>query len=142
MMRDVSPSLEDRATAFFLSRYVLSTNNDPQSNPRKGICEFLPELLQQEKATGVLRTIITATGLAALANAGKSPGWKTEAFALCGKALRQLNVDLEDSVKARSDHTLAAMMMMGTFEVSIRSVRAAVLSVTALTKAWADNCIR
>uniref|UniRef100_A0A0D2YI06 Transcription factor domain-containing protein n=1 Tax=Fusarium oxysporum (strain Fo5176) TaxID=660025 RepID=A0A0D2YI06_FUSOF len=52
-----------------------------------------------------------------LVNAGKSLEWKSEAFALCGKALRQLTVDLGDAVKARSDHTLAAIMLMGTFEV-------------------------
>ncbi|EXK26498.1 hypothetical protein FOXG_15952 [Fusarium oxysporum f. sp. lycopersici 4287] len=115
MKRHVSPPLEDRATAFFFSRFVLNTNGDPQT--KRGVCEFLPELLQQEKTEGVLGTIIPATGLSTLVNAGKSLEWKSEAFALCGKALRQLTVDLGDAVKARSDHTLAAIMLMGTFEV-------------------------
>ncbi|KAH7173072.1 hypothetical protein DER46DRAFT_623641 [Fusarium sp. MPI-SDFR-AT-0072] len=114
MTRHVSPPLEDRATAFFFSRFVLNTNGDPQT--KRGVCEFLPELLQQKKAEGVLGTIIPATGLATLVNAGKSLEWKSEAFALCGKALRQLTVDLGDAIKARSDHTLAAIMLMGTFE--------------------------
>ncbi|KAI7758722.1 hypothetical protein LZL87_013784 [Fusarium oxysporum] len=115
MTRHVSPPLQDRATAFFFSRFVLNTNGDPQT--KRGVCEFLPELLQQKKAEGVLGTIIPATGLATLVNAGKSLEWKSEAFALCGKALRQLTVDLGDAIKARSDHTLAAIMLMGTFEL-------------------------
>ncbi|KAH7187654.1 hypothetical protein BKA60DRAFT_613420 [Fusarium oxysporum] len=120
MKRHVSPPLEDRATAFFFSRFVLNTNGDPQT--KRGVCEFLPELLQQKKTEGVLGTIIPATGLSTLVNAGKSLEWKSEAFALCGKALRQLIVvDLGDAVKARSDHTLAAIMLMGTFEVSALS---------------------
>ncbi|EXM15384.1 hypothetical protein FOTG_16262 [Fusarium oxysporum f. sp. vasinfectum 25433] len=98
MTRHVPPPLEDRATAFFFPRFVLNTNSDPQS--RRGVCESLPELLQQEKAEGMLGTIIPATGLAALANAGKSLEWKSGVFALCGKALRQLTVDLGDAVKA------------------------------------------
>lgn len=116
--RDVSPPLGDRATAFFISRYVLGKDCQGRPDPKRAVCSFLLDLLQRERPHGVLATVVAAAGLAALANAGTSPEWKSEAFCLCGEAIRQLKIDLGDEIKAKSDHTLAAIMLMSTFEVS------------------------
>lgn len=117
-IRHVSPSLADRATAFFLSQYVVVVDTSGGGVPSRGNHEYLPDFLRHEKAAGVLVTIVQAAGLAALANAGASPVWRTEAYRLYGKALCQLQSALRDPVEVKSDHTLAAVMLMGMFEAS------------------------
>ncbi|KAK5992029.1 hypothetical protein PT974_05425 [Cladobotryum mycophilum] len=110
-VRHVSPPLEDRATAFFIHKYVFSLG------PAVGSHEYLPQLLQQGNARGVLGTITTAAGLAALANSGNSSSWKSEAYRMYGKAIGQLQADLSHLGKVQSDQVLGAILLMGTFEV-------------------------
>ncbi|GJN76691.1 hypothetical protein PLIIFM63780_000178 [Purpureocillium lilacinum] len=53
-----------------------------------------------------------------MANAGNSTAsWRGEAYTLYTGAVRQLRSDLYDPVRSKLDHTLAAVMLMGTFEV-------------------------
>ncbi|KAL7904564.1 hypothetical protein GGI35DRAFT_489681 [Trichoderma velutinum] len=113
---DLSPAVTDRAISFFLHQYVFSTRTSSDT-VAPAVHEHLPVLLQQETPTGALRTIISAAGLAALANAGTSTPWKHEAYRLYGKALQRLQTDLKDSTSMKSDSTLAAVMLMGTFEM-------------------------
>lgn len=114
---DLAPAITDRATAFFLYQYAFSPELCASTGISPGVHEHLPVLLLHEPPTGALSTIVAAAGLAALANAGASTAWKYDAFRLYGKALQQLQVDLKDPVRMRSDSTLAAVMLMGTFEV-------------------------
>jgi hypothetical protein len=108
--------LLDRATSFFIHQYVL-TVEDIGSGSRRGNLEYLPNLMNREVSDGPMRTIIAAAGLAALSNAGNSAMWAVESYQMYGKAIRQLQDDLNDRNKAKTDHTLAAIMLMGTFEV-------------------------
>ncbi|KAH7137886.1 hypothetical protein EDB81DRAFT_858325 [Dactylonectria macrodidyma] len=108
---DLSPSLEDRATAYFVHNYVFSFA------PAGGSHEYLPLLLQRCHARNVLGTICAAAGLAALANSGNSPSWKTQAYSWYGTAIQQLQADLRHPHKAKSDEVLGAILLMGTFEV-------------------------
>lgn len=114
---ELSPATTDRATAFFLYQYSFSPELCASTGISPGVHEHLPVLLQHEPPTGALNTIVAAAGLAALANAGASTPWKYEAYHSYGKALQQLQVDLKDPVRMKSDSTLAAVMLMGTFEV-------------------------
>ncbi|KAM0260903.1 hypothetical protein ACHAQJ_002523 [Trichoderma viride] len=102
---------------FFLYQYAFDARTSSDTGISPGVHEHLPLLLQQERSTGALSTIVSAAGLAALANAGTCTAWKREALRLYGKALQQLRIELEDSVRVKSDSTLAAVMLMGTFEV-------------------------
>jgi hypothetical protein len=114
---DLSPAVTDRATAFFLHQYAFSARTSSDTGISPGVHEHLPILLQQEEPTGALSNIVSAAGLAALANAGTSTPWKLDAYRSYGKALQQLRDDLTDPVRMKSDSTLAAVMLMGTFEV-------------------------
>ncbi|PTB45247.1 hypothetical protein M441DRAFT_64920 [Trichoderma asperellum CBS 433.97] len=114
---DLSPAVTDRATAFFLYQYAFSPELCSSTGISPGVHEHLPVLLQHEPPTGALNTIVAAAGLAALANAGASAPWKFDAYRSYGKALEQLRVDLKDPVRMKSDSTLAAVMLMGTFEM-------------------------
>jgi len=106
----------DRATAFFIHQYVFRVD-ESNSAPARGNHEYLPALIGQEEANGPLRTIVAAAGLAALSNAGNSSAWAVEAYQWRSKAIRQLQFALNDPVRDKTDHTLAAIMFMGTFEV-------------------------
>ncbi|KAM0427884.1 hypothetical protein ACHAPT_007343 [Fusarium lateritium] len=112
----------DQATSFFIQQYVLTINGSYGSAPLRGNHEYLPGLLRNETSSfGVLSTITAAAGLAALSNAGNAPAWRSEAFRMYGKAIRQLRDALEDPVERASDQTLAAVMLMGIFEQTISS---------------------
>lgn len=119
---DLSPAIADRATAFFLYQYAFSPELCASTGISPGVHEHLPVLLQHGPPKGALNTIVAAAGLAALANAGASTQWRYDAYRSYGKALQQLQVDLKDPVRMKSDSTLAAVMLMGTFEVKYHSV--------------------
>ncbi|KAJ6438179.1 hypothetical protein O9K51_08770 [Purpureocillium lavendulum] len=108
-----------RAIAFFIHHYVRQVDDGPLSGlGARGTNEYVPVLLRQECDTDAFRTIVTAAGLAAMANAGNSTAsWRGEAYKLYSGAIRQLRDDLNDPVRSKLDHTLAAVMLMGTFEV-------------------------
>lgn len=121
--RSLSPPAMDRATNFFIHQYVLTLQGSSGSAPLRGNHEYLPGLLRKEdSASGVLSTIVTAAGLAAMSNAGSVLAWRSEAFQLYGKAIRQLQNALRDPIQMKSDQTLAAVMLMGTFEVCWSSI--------------------
>lgn len=108
----LSPSAVDRATSFFINQYVFQGQASLRGNH-----EYLPALLQEDNG-GALSTIIAAAGLAGLANASNATAWRSEAYGLYGRAIRQLKVALGDPVQVKADQTLAAIMFMGTFEVT------------------------
>lgn len=116
-IHDLPPPLQDRAVAFFIHQYVSGTFDSSASVQRRGIHEYLPDLLQQARDKGPLGTITAAAGLAALANVGKSTGWKSQAYGLYGTAICQLQAHLSDPDRMRSDETLGAIMLMSIFEV-------------------------
>lgn len=110
----ISPPLHARAIAFFMHKYVFSVSD------AIGSYEYLPQLLEHNNAKGVLGTITTAAGLAALANSGNSLTWKTEAYNIYGKAIRELQVELEHPNALKSDQVVGAILLMGTFEVILQ----------------------
>src|SRR5580658_9039785 len=82
----LSPSAVDRATSFFINQYVFQGQASLRGNH-----EYLPALLQEDNG-GALSTIIAAAGLAGLANASNATAWRSEAYSLYGRAIRQLKV--------------------------------------------------
>ncbi|KAN0071536.1 hypothetical protein V8E54_010132 [Elaphomyces granulatus] len=109
-VREVFPSVVDRATSFFIHQYVFQGQASSH-----GSHDYLPALLQEDNS-GALGTITAAAGLAGLANAGNAMTWRSEAYSLYGRAICQLKIALDDPVQVKADQTLAAIMLMGTFE--------------------------
>lgn len=105
-IRVLSFSMAHRASTFFLSKYVSG-----------GMHSFLPHLLQQDQDVDILRVIVSATGLAALASTENSSPWNVEAYRWYGNGLRELQVALQNPVRMASDGILGAVMILGTFEV-------------------------
>jgi hypothetical protein len=85
----------------------------------RGHHEYLPALMRQEGTNGPLRIIVAAAGLAALSNAGNARTWVVESYQLYNDAIRQLKSALSNPVEVCLDCSLAAMMLMGTFEVGL-----------------------
>lgn len=121
LSRTVSPSVFDCGTAFFMRQYIFPGQQTSPSSTCRGHHEYLPALLGQGDTTGPLKTIVAAAGLAALSNAGNASTWTNESFRLYNKAIRQLKSALQDPAQACLDETLAAIMLMGTFEVTAPS---------------------
>ncbi|UKZ54400.1 hypothetical protein TrVGV298_008208 [Trichoderma virens] len=115
----LSCPLEDVATSFFLHHYVYQGLDEGLSSQNlfRGSHEYIPALLAAPDVTLALKSIVAAAGLAALVNAGNSETWRLDAYRLYTRAIRQLRDDLSDPVRKRMDYTLAAVMLMGTFEV-------------------------
>lgn len=115
--RPVSPSTPDRGTAFFMQQYSSRGSSLSNLSKSRGLHEYLPALLRDEPVDGSLRAIVSAAGLAALSNRGNTQTWITESYQLYNQAIRQLQHALSGSVRVCSDGTLAAVMLMSTFEV-------------------------
>lgn len=66
---------------------------------------------------GPLVTMTQAVAVASLSNAGNAPDQLTYAYQLYGAAISRIRAALEDPVKVKSNQTLAAVMLLSTFEV-------------------------
>ena len=123
--RSLSPGLTDRGTAFFVHQYVSSGTSHSDTSAR-GNHEYLPKLLgtiapdsphNVTAARIALESATAAAGLAGLANSTGSQNLIPEAYRLYGNAIRQIQQALRDPLQVHADETLAAVMLMGTFEV-------------------------
>jgi hypothetical protein len=117
--RTVSPSTLDRGTAFFMHQYIFLGDRGSILSISRGHHEYLPALMRQERTNGPLRIIIAAAGLAALSNAGNARTWVAESYQLYNEAIRRLKSALSNPAEVCMDCSLAAMMLMGTFEVGL-----------------------
>ncbi|KAK5991950.1 hypothetical protein PT974_05344 [Cladobotryum mycophilum] len=106
----------------------------------QGVLEYLPLLLRLETHAGTLSNIVSAAGLVALSNAGASTPWKYEAYRLYGDAIRQLQTDLQDEARMKSDSTLASIMLMSTFEI-IASAKPASMDTFSRHIVAAARCV-
>lgn len=99
-----------------MHQYSFSGNAASNLNKSRGLHEYLPNLLRDEPGNGPLKAIVAAAGLAALSSTGNAKTWAAESYRLYNQAIRQLQHALSGSLTACSDGTLAAMMLMSTFE--------------------------
>ncbi|KAF2280862.1 uncharacterized protein EI97DRAFT_368347 [Westerdykella ornata] len=111
--RALEPSLEDQGVGFFISNYV----QGPSLVPR-GHFDFLPELLGQgpSETNPLLRTSVTAAGLAGLAIATKNNAIMKKAREQYVAALRLTNQALQTRETAIQDSTLVSVIMLGMYE--------------------------
>lgn len=80
---------------------------------------YLLPLMKDTRNSLVLTTALAAVGLAALSNIRLSPRMMLQARKEYTTALSQTNYALRDPVLSKRDDTLAAVVLLGMFEVSV-----------------------
>lgn len=110
----LSAALEERAICFFLSNYVLIPHGAIK-------CGFLGFLLPMMKAqpSAILSDSLSAVALATFGNQPNAKTLKPKAQQAYAKALRQLTNVVSDPKQAAQDTTLAAVLLLGLFEVRL-----------------------
>ncbi|KAF7875328.1 hypothetical protein EAF04_002500 [Stromatinia cepivora] len=108
-----SPPINERATCFFLSNFVLL----PRGRAGKGNLDFLIPLMCAASSTETTLTLaLNAVALVALANQPDARKLLPLADSQYVTALNQINKDLQDSDKANQDATLAAVFLLSLYE--------------------------
>ncbi|RYP69795.1 hypothetical protein DL771_005904 [Monosporascus sp. 5C6A] len=105
--------VEQRASCFFVSNFVLV----PKPGDPRGFLDYLVPLLNQEGQGGHLQHAFNACSLALLSNrGGHSANLSEKALNEYAKALSKTNAALRDAEGQKADSTLAAVLLLGTFE--------------------------
>lgn len=111
MTREITPSIEDQAFAFFISNHV----SVPTRVPR-GQYEWVLEALSEPGCEEVLRSSVNAASLAGFATSTKNSVVMAKAHSAYGSALRMANKALRVEDTAVKDSTLIAVIMLGLYE--------------------------
>lgn len=109
-------TVEQQAICHFVSNYVLL----PRQGSARGFMEFLIPLLKTEQGNQHLHEAFNACSLASLGNRGNAYGTDIgdKALVQYTRALKSIQMALRDPEMAKSDSTLAAILMLGLFEAS------------------------
>ncbi|CAI7662993.1 unnamed protein product [Penicillium crustosum] len=91
--------------------------NYMSGGPSGGHMSYLLPLMKDSRNSPVLTTALAAVGLAALSNIRLSPRMMLQARKEYTTALSQTNHALRDHVLSKRDDTLAAVVLLGMFEV-------------------------
>lgn len=104
--------IADTAADFYFANYTF--DNPPLS---KTYNEWLTQAYQYDRSDGVLRSIIEAVGLAALANIYHVPRIATISKEKYCRALQIMRSTLQDPVAAREDTIFMTVILLGLYEV-------------------------
>ncbi|RYP02710.1 hypothetical protein DL765_010698 [Monosporascus sp. GIB2] len=105
--------VEQQASCFFVSNFVLV----PKPGEPRGFLDYLVPLLNQEGQGSHLQHAFNACSLALLCNrGGPSANLSERALNEYAKALSKTNAALRDPEGQKADSTLAAVLLLGTFE--------------------------
>jgi hypothetical protein len=117
--------IEEQASCFFVRNFV-HTPQDPSS---RGWFDFLVPLIKSESSESHLSVAFSAVALASLANKPnvKSSGLMPKAIKLYTKALKQVNLALQNPAQQKLDSTVASILLLGFFE-TITSERSNVMA--------------
>lgn len=113
----LAPTIEDLATGFFISNYVIDN-----SRPNRGHLDPISNMVRIGNLDEGLLAAMKAVGLAGFAHAAHAPHLLKNARYQYVKALQSTNVALRDPAQVKKDSTLMAIMILGIFE-SITGVR-------------------
>jgi hypothetical protein len=125
----LSVPVEQQAPCFFLTNYVISPVSDVDT-PR-GYFDFLGPLLRGEGPESQLTLAFSAVSMASLANRPSSKhraDLKHNAVAQYTRALKATNLALQNPAMQKTDATLAAVLMLGFYEVGHLYTRPSVRS--------------
>jgi hypothetical protein len=123
MLRALVPSaamsvpLDVQAPCYFMSNFTLASQ--PTA---RGYFDFLQPLVKTEPSDSHFSLAFSAVALASLANRPHARGSNlfSQAANQYTKALRAVNLALQSPQHQKTDQTLAAILMLGFFEVSYR----------------------
>ncbi|APA09980.1 hypothetical protein sscle_05g047500 [Sclerotinia sclerotiorum 1980 UF-70] len=124
---NITPSIEDKATAFFLSNYVIGDHG-----PTRGHLELLSDLYESNSIDDNLVAAVHAVGLAGYSHSAKAPQLMNQARAQYAKSLQLTNLALQSPTAVKKDSTLLAILILGIFEtITGRNQKS--------MKAWAEH---
>ncbi|KAF4984386.1 hypothetical protein FZEAL_430 [Fusarium zealandicum] len=130
----VDPSLEDQGVQFYVNRYLIGHPDEPKNTGDLSSTEWLWDPAVQD--------VMTAVGLASLANLRGDPSLMTTARQRYGLALRQTGRLIQTSVAPDFDVTLRSVVMLAMFELvkgshqGIAHGHAHVMGGVALLRRW------
>jgi hypothetical protein len=104
----IGPTLEERATSFFVSNYVIGV-----TGPNRGHLDALNTTYQFDDN---LMSSIKAVGLAGFSNVENSAAVMKEARKEYANALRLTNIALKSPETAKRDSTLLSIMILSIYE--------------------------
>lgn len=107
-LRPPPVSVDDRALSFMFKHYVGSV-------PNQGVLPYLPELLHKDPSPALQSTM----KVVGIANMSMMPESRRSARQEYSIALRAINDALRDPVAAKSDSTLAAVLLVSVYEVRL-----------------------
>ncbi|WYZ40291.1 hypothetical protein EsH8_IV_000632 [Colletotrichum jinshuiense] len=117
LLYSLSPSYQERGTAYFFSRYVTVDENACHQNYDFMFDVWRPaSMLPSRQVDGVMASM-TAVGLAGLSSLTMCPkmmDWSRRSY---GTALQLTNDALRDPVEAVKDTTMLSILILGTYEM-------------------------
>jgi hypothetical protein len=108
--------VEQQALNYFLANWVL-VPKPGQSTVTRGFLDYILPLMKHEPSNSHLTTSFQAVSLASLGNRPNSKPVLVQAWRTYTKALSYVNKALANPAIQKSDSTLAAVMLLGLFEV-------------------------
>lgn len=96
---------------FFFNDYLLEDSPTP-----KNVYDCLPRLYAAAPPDGALSSIVTALGMACLADCMEVPEIMMRANLKYAQSLKAINSAMRDPVGARADETLLVVMLLGLYE--------------------------
>jgi hypothetical protein len=119
MTTTLGPSYAELGAQFFFAHHL--TDEPPLSSL---YVSWLQRAYRSEAgADEAVQGVVEAIGLAGILNTRYAPGVVIKARECYGRALRATNKALSDPVRAKSDLTLLAVLMLGHFEVCADNCR-------------------
>jgi energy-converting hydrogenase Eha subunit G len=112
----LSTSAEEQATSFFFRNYVLE-----EQKYHNGHFQYLSDIYAREEIGESLADSVVCLGLVGLANFWKASNILISAKAKYNSALRLVSSKLRNIEEAKSDQTMAAVMLLGVYEVLLHS---------------------
>lgn len=108
---NIRPSIEDKATAFFLSNYVIGEHGST-----RGHLDHLSDLYESDSIDDNLVAAVHAVGLAGYSHSAKAPHLMNQARAQYARSLKLTNTALQSPTDVKKDSTLLAILILGIFE--------------------------
>ncbi|KAM0335451.1 hypothetical protein ACHAQA_000497 [Verticillium albo-atrum] len=119
--------LEDQASSYFLSEFILIPA--PQGNvPIRGYYPWIPKFMSKARPAKALSSAFKATSLASIATqrdkiVGGALGAAQYHYV---EAVRAVNEAIQDPSMAKSDETLAAVLLLALYETLVTSSRGSI----------------
>lgn len=107
-------SIEQQAPCYFMSNFVII----PQSGQIRGSFDWVLPLIKSEPSDSALSLSFQAVAMASLANRPNARGSHliNSAIDQYAKALKGVNLALQNSAQQKTDQTLASILLLAFFE--------------------------